>query len=813
MAWPTEQEEQIQLLLTALEMAPRGFFLLQYRDSGTRIALYARLKREFASRNWRFYQATPSPESQQRLADRIADALAKLPADVILIPLEPELEGDTVRFFKSLNLQREALYDLETPILFLISHELHPRFLQTAHDLSTWIAPAYAFALPGPNVPDLPPPSRDVPQDLAEQIDYYRDLVQERLEQDEVEWTCDYLLPNLADTYKRAGMYDIARQIYHCLSEYHALQFNDKQCDLFERLDRIVQGWQIFPKLMLGDLSSQDSTVLRELFGQGVFSFKKTAKGVRVTDEGGWTVNFPASMHPLLIALLTPSASKPPPPPAHFIGREIAAIVAVFAVLVSFILYIVLQNPNICIPGKWCSPNSQVLREKTVFALAGCEDGTLFAGAEDGIYRRAPGDAGWEQEGLTDGYVRGLVASPNCKLVYAVVEDSGILRRDNNGSWPPVSGPGDTVTIALLGDRVLVGRRSGVLYAEVDKLDSWIEPSSSFTGTVVSLVRSDGQVYAAVWGRGVWYCDENDLNQWQIAKGGNEIKYALQASGPLTNGAPRFVGVDDGFYRWNGTRWEKGPRAEGNTRTFCFAIDGATVYAGQENNGVLRSTDGGETWEQINFGWQTPDQVRTLLIRIDENGRRWLYAGTTQGVWRYLLPGLRATPTPRPTATPAVVPTTVQPTGTALSPPPTSTPAPSLTPTNTPWPPTLTSTPVLMKPTSTYRPTNTPAPSVVLVGPEDGAKFSPGQRISFHWIGPEPETGGYYEVRLDRQSLGQAWFNSALQQWEQAWISEQGDHTWQVILMAPDKRTVRWSGPVRTLYEELAGPLPTLSPP
>ena len=67
------------------------------------------------------------------------------------------------------------------------------------------------------------------------------------------------------------------------------------------------------------------------------------------------------------------------------------------------------------------------------------------------------------------------------------------------------------------------------------------------------------------------------------------------------------------------------------------ASDGTTVYAGQEVSGVLRSTDDGVTWEPMNDGWWPPFQVRALLIHVDEESRRWLYAGTTEGVWRYLL--------------------------------------------------------------------------------------------------------------------------------------------------------------------------------
>jgi hypothetical protein len=289
---------------------------------------------------------------------------------------------------------------------------------------------------------------------------------------------------------------------------------------------------------------------------------------------------------------------------------------------------------------RWCPQNDRYLTGKIVLTLADCDDGTLFAGTVDGIYRRAPGHTVWTREESTGGEVRGLAASPDCGLVYAAALYDGVLRRDAD-SWSSVSEEDMTQawTVALSGNMILAGGEFGVRYSEASKVSSWEKPTASPTLTVVSLVRSDGQIYAAAWGDGVWYCSEDNLDQWEHANGSREITYTLQAIGPLTEGAPRLAGVDDGLYRWNDTQWITSPKPWGETRTFWLAIDGVTVYAGQENNGVLRSADEGATWEQINTGWETPPfRVRSLLIHIDEDERRWLYAGTSNGVWRYLLP-------------------------------------------------------------------------------------------------------------------------------------------------------------------------------
>jgi serine/threonine protein kinase len=148
-----------------------------------------------------------------------------------------------------------------------------------------------------------------------------------------------------------------------------------------------------------------------------------------------------------------------------------------------------------------------------------------------------------------------------------------------------------------------------------------------------------------------------------------------------------------------------------------------------------------------------------------------------------------------PTATPTPKATSTRPPKATSTSVPSPTPTPTAQPTDTPAP-TATS-----GPTNTPRPTNTPKPScsISVVGPEDGAQFGHGQQISFHWTGSEPGDGEYYEVRVDGASIGAAWFNSALQQWEATWKATQGGHTWQVVLMASDRRTARCSGPVLSL--------------
>jgi hypothetical protein len=319
---------------------------------------------------------------------------------------------------------------------------------------------------------------------------------------------------------------------------------------------------------------------------------------------------------------------------------SVAGIVAFVTLLVVGLLSYDLVVCRFFPHGRWCPQNDRNLRGKSVFALASCDDGTLFAGAADGIYRRAADGTEWELGKPTEGDVTGLVASPDCWLVYAAAPRDGVLRWDGS-SWSVVSWQGEMNqpwTVALSGSTILAGGNFGMRYSVGDESHTWVEPLTPVDKPVSSLVRSDGRIYAAVWGGGAWYCYKDNLDMWHPENDGLDTAEILQVVGSPANGAPRFAVADKRVFRWNGIRWEKGPETWGEARIFWIVTDGVTAYAGLERDGVLRSTDGGLTWEQMNAGWETPlFRVHTLLIHVTEDDRQWLYAGTSDGVWRYLL--------------------------------------------------------------------------------------------------------------------------------------------------------------------------------
>ena len=80
-----------------------------------------------------------------------------------------------------------------------------------------------------------------------------------------------------------------------------------------------------------------------------------------------------------------------------------------------------------------------------------------------------------------------------------------------------------------------------------------------------------------------------------------------------------------------------GPEAAGRVLVLAMSPDFAsdrTVFAGTEHAGVLKSTDGGQTWSQVNAGI-FEGNVPALVVSPGFGADRTVFAGTrTQGVFR-----------------------------------------------------------------------------------------------------------------------------------------------------------------------------------
>jgi hypothetical protein len=310
MAWPSDQERQRGLLLAELQDSEHGLFTILYDRPFTREAFLRRLQTEFDRRGWRLIKVALTEE---RLASTLTNALRDLPAKAAIV----RMEGVYLPRFRALNMEREALYALSTNILFVFSQEAYSGFLASAHDLVTWMAPPYFFALPETGVPDLPAPAVGTRQELVDRIQYLREQVQAALEDDRLQVAFS-LLPALADLYLAADMYDAAHQVYRALTLHYERAADGRQVALFAQRRDVAQGWRILADLGAGrSLVPKDRAVMKGLLDDKLLVIRSNGSGFVAADEMGHEKPLSAQTLAVLQALSERAATTAMPMPVE----------------------------------------------------------------------------------------------------------------------------------------------------------------------------------------------------------------------------------------------------------------------------------------------------------------------------------------------------------------------------------------------------------------------------------------------------------------------------------------------------------------
>jgi len=218
-----------------------------------------------------------------------------------------------------------------------------------------------------------------------------------------------------------------------------------------------------------------------------------------------------------------------------------------------------------------------------VESIAFNDSGHVFAGTSYAVYRSKDDGANWTQL-PTGGGTRTIAVAPNGYIFAGCWENAGILRSTNNGdSW---------------------------LYVYPQTVSIRFASTILFDGNVI---------YFPTYGKGVLKSTDSG-DTWTEFNDGIGYKYlraiALSATGSL------FAGGDYAIYKTHntGTSWYSvGINICGVNHIVINAND--DIFAGVW--GVNRSTDGGQSWQTINNGFDNFD-VRALAVK--DNG--YLFAGT-----------------------------------------------------------------------------------------------------------------------------------------------------------------------------------------
>ncbi len=317
-----------------------------------------------------------------------------------------------------------------------------------------------------------------------------------------------------------------------------------------------------------------------------------------------------------------------------------------------------------------------------------------------GLYLLGPTDAAWHAAGqdMVGKDIR-LIAAARAEngesLVCAATVSELYCSADKGTTWPRSRWRAVDVRISAVAvdphdpARIYLGSAETGLYASTDAGASWVSLSSSLESLEIL------QIVVSPFEPGVTY-----------------------------------VGTGRGLYKTQdgGDTWiEVGPRDQAVQCIALHPVIKGVICIGMRHGGAYLTVDDGKTWEPLTNGMGILP-IQSLVFDPREPSLLW--AGTADGLWRYLGAGLSVTaevieptatgaPTvalPTPTtgaaeASPAAAATltpenlgTATPTGTAMS-----TPAPTGTPTSIPVPaitstPTVTAEPTAAPPTAAPRP-------------------------------------------------------------------------------------------------------------
>jgi len=296
--------------------------------------------------------------------------------------------------------------------------------------------------------------------------------------------------------------------------------------------------------------------------------------------------------------------------------------------------------------------------------LSGSADATpsgslVLAGTGSGIFRSLDRGSSWTRSstGLRAAEIVSLALDPvDRRTVWAGGEGQGLFRsRDDGRSWLPVGRPDvprivDSITLDPRDSRTIYAGGQGPAFARSsDGGASWTGPDSPLPleASEVHVLAIDPATPDHVWaatdkglarsddgGRGFYeggvsqqiYCLLFDSRSPGTLYAGSYSERVDTSYGPYYEGGRLFRSIDGGE-SWT----EREHRLDDIVRT--LAIDpfaDGTVLAGLDDGSIVRSEDGGTTW---NLAGRLPSSP-VISVVADPVRRRTLYAATPLNVYR-----------------------------------------------------------------------------------------------------------------------------------------------------------------------------------
>ncbi len=269
------------------------------------------------------------------------------------------------------------------------------------------------------------------------------------------------------------------------------------------------------------------------------------------------------------------------------------------------------------------------------------EEVTL-AGTSEGLFRSINGGRAWRGvdwpfADLAISALAADAANPQSTLYYAGTEEGYVYSSGNGGQcWKRLGQPngGNPVNALYVlpgaaSQTVLAGTTEGI-FASDDGGATW-RLASAEIGAVLSLAGSGMLVVAGSYDSGVWQSDDGGRT-WRSASAGLAARgLARLVAG---EGSLFALGPNEGLWRSRdmGGSWENVESLAAHLPLSAFAAASATpaeetLLVSSVMSGLLRSTDGGDTWQVVQEGCD----VLSLLAAPEGGADRRVWAATANG--------------------------------------------------------------------------------------------------------------------------------------------------------------------------------------
>lgn len=266
----------------------------------------------------------------------------------------------------------------------------------------------------------------------------------------------------------------------------------------------------------------------------------------------------------------------------------------------------------------------------TIWTISIDSSNNVFVGTENGgIYYSTDYGNSWKQLGLNHYSIDAIIFDANHTIYASTQGPDGFKSTDNGKTWIPLARtPDDAVGILYINSKgILFASNSNGIYKSFDKGNSWIriDTITNFSNAIMAFDKNDNMFAASEFGH--LYYSTDDGRTW--------IQTPVKANCiTITPSNTIYVGNDKGIYKSDdlGKNWLyltnspqpniKGITSDSNGYVFAYSWHSDTV----KNSAMYRSTDGGNTWENINKGIFNND-FQALIS--DNKGN--IYAGFIAG--------------------------------------------------------------------------------------------------------------------------------------------------------------------------------------